>query len=122
MSEASRPADEAGNRRTPPWLAPGHLRRDCEPHRGPLLTVLGLAALACGLGSVFVVVTAVIGLPLGVAVSRMASHDLNRMRWGQMDPEGRRAAVLAQLWGVLGVLCSLFCWVPLAAIYVLRNP
>jgi hypothetical protein len=84
--------------------------------------MLGITALACGLASVFVVVTAVIGLPLGITVARMANHDLNRMRWGQMDPDGRRPAVLAHLWGVLGVLCSLFCWMPFVVIYVLRNP
>jgi uncharacterized membrane-anchored protein len=101
-----------------PWEVPGNLRRDLAPHRGLLLTILGAISLFCGFASVFVTVPAVIALPLGVIVARMAGHDLHMMRYGEMDPEGRRQTVRAQLWGIVGVLVSLLCWAPFAMLYL----
>ena len=97
-----------------PWEVPGNVRRDAVPHRGPLLGVLGVAALFCGFLSVLLAVPALVALPLGLAVRRMADHDLHEMRRGRMDPEGRRETVRAQLWGTAAALLSLLCWVPFA--------
>jgi hypothetical protein len=93
---------------------PGNVRGDAVPHRGLLLSALGGAALVCGLLSVFLAVPALVALPLGLAVRRMADHDLHEMRRGRMDPDGRRQALLAQLWGTLGALLGLLGWVPVA--------
>jgi hypothetical protein len=110
--------DERGEVR--PWEIPGNLRPDCEPHRALLLMLLGAAALACGGLSVLVVVPALAAVPLGLAVWHMADRDLRAMRWGQMDPAGRRGTVLAQLWGIGGVVFSLLCWIPFAVWFMLR--
>jgi hypothetical protein len=116
-----------------PWEVPGNLRRDFAPHRSVLLAVLGAISLVCGFASqfltypavlalprgimiaaLFIAIPAAVSVPLGIVVARLAGHDLHRMRCGEMDPEGRRLAVLAQLWGIVGALLSLLCWAPFA--------
>ena len=105
-----------------PWELPGNVRRDCAPHRALLLSLLGYAALALALGSVFLAVPALVAAPLGWAVRRMAEHDLHEMRWGRMDPEGRRRTVLAQLWGTAAIVVSLlFCWVPFFCWFLVKS-
>jgi hypothetical protein len=104
-----------------PWECPGHIRRDCEPHRALLLSLLGIAALVCGFLSVALTVPVLVAVPLGLAVRHMSEHDLTAMRWGQMDPDGRRYTVLAQLWGGAAIFLSLFCWVPVAVWFLLRH-
>jgi hypothetical protein len=98
---------------------PGNVRRDAAPHRGLLLAGLGGAALGCGFLSFLLAVPALVALPLGLAVRRMADHDLHEMRRGRMDPAGRRLTVLAQLWGTIGALLGLLGWVPLAVRFLL---
>jgi hypothetical protein len=97
------------------------VRGDAVPHRGLLLSALGGAALVCGFLSVFLAVPALVALPLGLAVRRMADHDLHEMRRGRMDPAGRRQALLAQLWGTLGALLGLLGWVPVAIGLLVRG-
>jgi hypothetical protein len=104
-----------------PWEAPGNVRRDYEPDRGLLLLALGGGSLLFGFATVFLAVPAVIALPLGIAASRMASHDLHQMRLGRMDPAGRRRAVLAQLWGIVGAALGFLFWVPFAAMYLMHG-
>jgi hypothetical protein len=101
-----------------PWEKPGNVRRDYEPDRGLLLLALGAVALLFGFATVFLAVPALVALPLGIVASRMAAHDLRQMRLGQMDPAGRRRAVLAQLWGIVGAGLSFLFWVPFAAMYL----
>jgi hypothetical protein len=102
-----------------PWEVPGNVRRDAGPHRGLLLAGLGVVALVCGFLSVLFAVPALVALPLGLAVRRMADHDLHEMRQGRMDPAGRRQTVLALLWGSVGALLSLLGWVPVAVHFLL---
>jgi hypothetical protein len=91
-----------------PWERPGAVRRDCEPHRGQLLRVLGAVSLVCGILSLMLAVSGVIGLPLAVAVLVLSGRDLARMRRGLLDPAGRveteRAWVLALEGLVLSVV------------------
>ena len=77
---------EGGER---PWELPGAVRRDCAPHRGAILGVLGTVALMCGILAVVLVVPGLVGLPLSFAVLRMSDRDLARMRRGLLDPAGR---------------------------------
>ena len=66
VSEAER--HDAGVAEDPrPWERPGGVRRDCEPHRGRLLHVLGVLSLVCGMLS-GCLAPAILALPLGVAV------------------------------------------------------
>jgi hypothetical protein len=91
-----------------PWERPGALRRDCEPHRGGLLLVLGEVSLVLSLLSACGGVTAVVGVPLGMAVLLLASQDLKVMRAGLMDPRGEPALKSGQEWAATGVALGLF--------------
>src|ERR1700730_9592299 len=70
-----------------PWER-GGIRRDCAPHRGPLLAWLGLASLVLGFLSLCSGLPAVIGLPLGIEGVILARRDLKEMDQGRMDPQG----------------------------------
>ena len=104
-----------------PWDVPGNVRRDAVPHRGLLLAGLGMVALGCGFLSAFLAIPALVAFPLGLAVRRMADHDLHEMQQGRMDPAGRRQTVLALLWGSVGAGLSLLGWVPFAVGFLLLS-
>lgn len=78
-------------------------RRDCAPHHGGVLYVLGLISFVSG---VFgrLLLPAVIAVACGVVVSGWASKDLCLMRLGQMDPGGKSLTQLAQGFADLGVI------------------
>ncbi len=95
----------------PPWELPGGFRFDTMPHRGPLLRWLANVAFVCAAlsfypltGCYFVFwieesrirhffgAAAVLGLVatfLGSQVWRLAGGDLEAMRTGLIDPEGK---------------------------------
>jgi hypothetical protein len=108
-----------------PWEQPGALRRDCEPHRGPVLRFLGRTGfILAGLGllldvpvallgrwgpqEMFVAATAanLLGLGLSGAAWGRASRDLVRMGKGLMDPSGREASEVGRVYGFLGVVLA----------------
>jgi hypothetical protein len=89
-----------------PWERPGAVRRDCEPHRGPLLRVLGAVALVCGILAWMLAVPGVIGLPFAAAVLIMSSRDLSRMRRGLLDPAGRAETDKAGTLALEGLVLS----------------
>jgi hypothetical protein len=95
-----------------PWEEPGGVRRDCEPHRGNWLRLLGNVSVACGLLSFVLVVPALVAMPLGTVVTVLARRDLAQMQSGAMDPAGRPqvegAAHAAVVGAVLGALAWLF--------------
>jgi hypothetical protein len=90
-----------------PWDKPGAVRRDGEPHRGPVLLFLGRVSLIAGIVSFctaavvpVVPVLACIGvgaIALGSAVLLTANRDLARMSKGLMDPAGAAATNRAGL-------------------------
>jgi hypothetical protein len=90
------------------------LRRDYEPHRGPLLTFLSRASLflsfpSClGLVSVFFAVPGLLALGLGITALIWAREDLAQMNQGAMDPEGRRPTESAQLFATAGAVVAGF--------------
>ena len=87
-----RHADEAR-----PWERWGAVRRDCRPHRGPLLVLLATVALVLGLSSLGLVVTGWAAVPLAWVVDWLAQRDLERMTAGTMDPNGREQVARAGL-------------------------
>jgi hypothetical protein len=89
-----------------PWGLPGAVPRDCEPQRGEVLRLLGLASLACGVLAFCLGATALLGLPLGLAAWALSRSDLTRMRDGLMDPAGWGNAVSARESGGAGALLS----------------
>lgn len=99
-----------------PWEQPGNLRRDCLPHRGMMLRHLGDVAIASCLLSGCLIILALIGFSLGIAVWFMAAQDLARMRAGTMDPGGEadteRARQTAIACVVLSIPIAFFFGIP----------
>jgi hypothetical protein len=60
----------------------GQVRRDCEPHRGPFLQVLGALGMALGWLGACLGLPGLAGLPLCIAVWAMARRDLKKMQSG----------------------------------------
>jgi hypothetical protein len=88
----------------PPWQLPGAIRRDCEPHRGPLLRRLGVLAVWLDLLGVLFPPAVLPALPLGVAVWVMARRDLAGMRLGLVDPGGEADTRQARRDAICGVI------------------
>ncbi len=87
-----------------PRERPGVVRRDCEPHRGNWLRLYGGLALLVGMVAGGCVVLAIVSLPLGIVVWRLAARDLSKMRAGQMDPGGQQQALDARACARVAVL------------------
>lgn len=101
-----------------PWEAPGVARRDCDPHRGGVLLLLGSIRLVLGVLSLFTLLPSLIGLPLGLSVCIMAERDQKKMIAGFMDPTGEDQTEKAFSRGLYGMMYSICCWmycpIPLA--------
>jgi hypothetical protein len=125
-----------------PWELPGAFRRDCEPHRGPLVVFLGRAAFALSfvLAAIPLVDLPVLqawrfpgwGLPLiplagtlpSLAVWALARHDLALIRGGWMDPagesqvqEGWRHGAAGMKVAALSVALSYLLWAYIYRVY-----
>ncbi len=113
MRTAAEPLPEDDDR---PWERPWGIRRDCEPHRGPLLAALGTAGKWCGVLSlsVCVLVPSLVGLPLSVTAWSLARRDWDRMRAGLMDPCGRNQVEAALHDAIAGLRMNLPCFVVLS--------
>jgi hypothetical protein len=97
-----------------PWEQPGAVRRDCLPHRAPLLRLLGLTGLLLGVLALLVI-PAILAVGLGIAVNELGKRDLARMAAGSMDPSGAADTRRAMWWGDLGLILALFAgalWAP----------
>ncbi|MBL8796643.1 MAG: hypothetical protein JNM56_22265 [Planctomycetia bacterium] len=98
----------------PPWdgdHAP--LRRDCEPHRGPLLLTLGRCSIGLSvpgmLGVAFLpfLLAALLAVGGGLATHLLAAQDLELMRRREMDPDGERSTITGQSCGSVGLVLGL---------------
>jgi predicted RNA-binding Zn-ribbon protein involved in translation (DUF1610 family) len=72
------------------------VRRDCEPHRGTMVLIMGILGLVLG---------PIIGLGLGITAWMMGRRDLAKMRDGAMDPEGKG---LTQAGHICGIIATAF--------------
>ncbi len=79
------------------------VRRDCEPHRGTTILVLGVMSLvAMWLGCL-----APVGLILGAIGWWMGQADLKKIRTGSMDPDGKGSTQAGWICSIIGSLLSL---------------
>jgi hypothetical protein len=93
----------------PAWRRNADLiRRDCEPHRGPLIVSLGNFSMIFGVLSLCTFgLGAVLSLPLGIFALLMATRDLERMRDGRMDTSGKSQTQIGRTIAAIGVCFSL---------------
>jgi hypothetical protein len=84
-----------------PWL-----RRDAEPHRGPLLKLLANIADVLAILSICLVFPSLLGLALGLVVRAVAGWDLKKMDAGLMDPRGLEEVKSAQGMGTRAALLN----------------
>jgi hypothetical protein len=98
-----------------PWedRRKGRLRRDCEPHRAPLILILGIFSLV-GLS------LPPIGLGLGIAAWLMGQTDLRQMRQRVMDPEGKASTRAGMNCGMIGTVLNGLVCLGCAGLFVLR--
>jgi hypothetical protein len=111
-----------------PCPPPGQIRRDGDPHRGPLLLRLACVSIGCvpvsllllvlgglirtfePLACLIVLLPGLEGLILAVAAEKFASRDLSRIAIGEVDPRGNadttRAVSLARH-GIVFNACGL---------------
>src|SRR5262249_54603680 len=89
-----------------PWEREGAGRRDCVPDRAVSLFALGVLAAGLGGVSVCCLWPSLVGLPLAVAVWRMARHDLAEMTAGRMDRVNRDLTDGARQLGVGGLVVN----------------
>jgi hypothetical protein len=85
------------------------MRRDCEPHRGPLLAGMGnITLFAGGLTLCAAGIPLLLALPLGVTTWVMAANDLAKMRTGEMEDQGRAQTEGARTSAITGLVLALF--------------
>jgi predicted Zn finger-like uncharacterized protein len=78
------------------------VRRDCEPHRGTTVLVMGvmsLIAMWIGCGP--------IGIVLGAIGWWMGQGDMKKIRTGAMDPDGKGTTQAGWICSIIGTLLSL---------------
>src|SRR5262249_55664718 len=92
-----------------PWeRRDGPLRRDCEPHRGPLVVTLGRISLCLSIPGLLgvayfpFILASFVGTGMGIIVWVMARDDLDQMEQKVMDPAGQASTETAQTCSKLG--------------------
>jgi predicted Zn finger-like uncharacterized protein len=76
---------------------PRRSRASMQPHRGPLVLILGILSLVLGL-------TMGIGWVLGPVAWILGNNDLKEMRAGRMDPEGEGATNAGRICGIISTV------------------
>jgi len=86
---------------------PGGRRRDCDDHRGPLIDSLGTISLLCSvMGLCTAGIGVVAGLITGIVAVSLAAGDLERMRKGEVDPDGASATEMGRNKGIAGIVLA----------------
>jgi Na+/proline symporter len=95
------------------------IRRDYEPHRGPLILSLGnLSMIVGGLSLCLFGAGAILSIPIGILVWLMANRDLEYMRAGRMDPAGKVQTETGRTAAVAGIVLGLIFAVFYALVYL----
>jgi hypothetical protein len=107
--EKLRPGDDER-----PWERSGAPpRRDCEPHRGPLILALGRISLCfavpglLGVAYLPFAIASLIGAGLGLTVTLMARDDLAQMDRKEMDPDGHQSTQAGQTASSIGLIIGI---------------
>lgn len=97
-------ADQPAQRRRRP-------RPQYEPHRGALILVLGILSIV------------MLCFPLGIVAWVLGNGDLQRIRNGQMDPDGEGMTRAGWICGMLGVALSVLggCFITLIVVVAVAN-
>jgi hypothetical protein len=107
-----------------PWEQPGAVRRDCQPHQGPVLLLMANAALVCNIIAFCTGISAVPGIALAPVVLVMGGRELEQMAAGWMDPAGRSQVQEARGWAwvalCLGVLGALVGFAIFSSLFPMR--
>jgi len=109
-----------------PWEQHGAgVRRDCEPHRGPLILTLGIVSICitppgfcCG---IFGLLFSGIGLGLGIPAIIMGKNDLAKMTQGTMDTQGHGQTQAGWICGIIGTSLAglgLLVWLGIVCFYI----
>jgi hypothetical protein len=99
----------------------GVVRRDYKPHRGALIASLGnLSALIGGLSLCTFGFAALAAVPLGAIALVLANRDLEEIRVGRMDPNGRRQTEMGRTSAIVGVILGLIIAAFFVAVYLLK--
>jgi hypothetical protein len=83
------------------------VRRDCEPHRGNVVLILGIMSLVLFWAPL-------VGLILGIVVTLMGRTDMKKIEDGQMDPQGKGTTLAGWICGIIGTIFG-----ALATLYLL---
>jgi predicted Zn finger-like uncharacterized protein len=96
--------DDADREDERPWeRADRHaVRRDCEPHRGTLILVLGILSIV--LATMWFL--SIVSLPMGIAAWIMGRRDLKKIDAKAMDPEGRGTTQAGYICSIVGTILS----------------
>jgi predicted Zn finger-like uncharacterized protein len=78
------------------------VRRDSEPHRGPLVLTLGVLSLVL----LSIVCLWPVGAVLGVVAWVMGRADLGKLKRGDMDPAGQGLTQAGWICGIIGTLLN----------------
>jgi predicted Zn finger-like uncharacterized protein len=76
------------------------VRRDCEPHRGPLVLTFGVLSL------VLLSICFPVGVVLGLAAWVMGQADLRKLKRGDLDPAGQGLTQAGWICGIIGTLLN----------------
>jgi hypothetical protein len=114
LGESDETARQEGDEDERPWEQPYHeaeVRRDCEPHRGNVVLILGILSLVLFWAPL-------VGLIIGIVVIMMGRTDMKKIENGQMDPQGKGTTLAGWICGIIGTifaalanLYELFCGV-----------
>jgi hypothetical protein len=97
-----------------------YIRRDLLPHRGSMITTLGIISIVAGTvgAAVCGMVGGFLAIGLGITAVLMGRSDLRQIDAGSMDADGRgqtKSGIICGIVGiVLGILIVLLCGVWLA--------
>jgi hypothetical protein len=94
------------------------VRRDCDPHRGAIVLVLGILSTVFSAISpcLYGVPALFIALPMGIVAWVLGSRDLKKMAAGTMDPDGRGMTQAGMICGIVGVVLSILIVIGIVAV------
>jgi hypothetical protein len=111
-------SEEPIRRRRP---LPRDVRRDQVPHRARTISLLGNLSMVVGALSLCTLgIGALVSIPAGITAWVMASNDLEKMRTGLMDSQGRTQTETGRTGAIVGVVLSLIFASFFALLYLER--